>query len=130
LKTYLKYLEDGGLIRCLARSGSPLRQLSKPEKIFLNNTNQIMAICRDGRQNKGNIRETFLAGMLSITGHGLCVPGKGYFELNDGTVIEVGGRGKDFSQVWDLKNSYLAADDIERGYGQKIPLWLFGFAAP
>ena len=127
LKTYLKYLEDAGLIRCLSKSGSALRKLAKPEKIYLNNPNQIMAISRNGLENQGNIRETFFASMLSITGHELSIPEKGDFKIDDDSVIEVGGKGKDISQVWDIKRSYLAADDIERGYSQKIPLWLFGF---
>ncbi|MEA3467442.1 MAG: AAA family ATPase [Thermodesulfobacteriota bacterium] len=127
LKTYFKYLEDGGLIRCLSKSGSAMRQLAKPERIYLNNTNQIMAISRNGQENPGNIRETFFASMLSITGHQLSIPGKGDFKIDDDTVIEVGGKGKDLSQVWDINHSYLAADGIERGYSRKIPLWLFGF---
>jgi hypothetical protein len=40
----------------------------------------------------------------------------------------VGGRSKDFSQVLNkADNAYVAADDIEVGSGNKIPLWLFGF---
>ncbi len=31
------------------------------------------------------------------------------------------------SQIKDLPQSYLALDDLEVGYGNKIPLWLFGF---
>jgi len=27
----------------------------------------------------------------------------------------------------NIKKSYIAADDIETGYGNKIPLWMFGF---
>ncbi len=30
-------------------------------------------------------------------------------------------------QIKDLKNSFVAADNIEVGFGNKIPLWLFGF---
>ena len=26
-----------------------------------------------------------------------------------------------------LENAYIAADEIEVGFGNKIPLWLFGF---
>ena len=39
LKNYLKYLEDGGTIIALPKSGSGLRGMGKPEKIYLNNTN-------------------------------------------------------------------------------------------
>ena len=34
---------------------------------------------------------------------------------------------KSFKQIKDLPNSYVVADDIEVGFGNKIPLWLFGF---
>ena len=34
---------------------------------------------------------------------------------------------KDFNQIKDLPNSYLAIDDTEISFGNKIPLWLFGF---
>lgn len=34
---------------------------------------------------------------------------------------------KGFSQIADLPDSYVVADNIETGYGNKIPLWLFGF---
>ena len=27
----------------------------------------------------------------------------------------------------DIPDSFIAADDIETGFGNKIPLWLFGF---
>jgi len=37
LKTYLKYLEDAGIILTVSKSGRGLRQLEKPEKIYLNN---------------------------------------------------------------------------------------------
>ena len=36
-------------------------------------------------------------------------------------------KSKDFSQIKDMPNSFVAADDIKVGNGNKIPLWLFGF---
>jgi len=56
LKTYLKYLEDCGLILGLSRSGKGLQCLEKPEKIFLNNTNLIYALAPNS--NIGTVRET------------------------------------------------------------------------
>ncbi|MBQ5568388.1 MAG: hypothetical protein IIT41_03990, partial [Oscillospiraceae bacterium] len=41
-------------------------------------------------------------------------------------LFEVGGRGKGFDQIKDLPDSYVAADGLEVGFGNKIPLWLFG----
>ena len=42
-------------------------------------------------------------------------------------VVEIGGRNKGFSQIKDVPESFVVADDIEVGFGNKIPLWLFGF---
>jgi uncharacterized protein len=41
--------------------------------------------------------------------------------------FEIGGRNKDLSQIKGIDEAYLALDDIEIGFGNKIPLWLFGF---
>ena len=40
---------------------------------------------------------------------------------------EVGGRRKTFEQIKDEPDSFLALDEVETGYGNRIPLWLFGF---
>lgn len=124
LKTYLKYLEDSGLIMGLTRSGKGLRILEKPEKIFLNNANLIYAFSPNA--GWGTIRETFFLNVLSA-GHTIKAPLRGDFQVDDRYLFEIGGRNKDFSQIKDIKNSFLAVDDIEKGFGRKIPLWLFGF---
>jgi len=41
--------------------------------------------------------------------------------------LEVGGKSKDGKQIEGLESAYLALDNIEFGYGNAIPLWLFGF---
>ncbi len=51
----------------------------------------------------------------------------GDFILNDKFTFEIGGAKKSFEQIKDMPNSFIAADDIEVGVGNKIPLWLFGF---
>jgi hypothetical protein len=47
--------------------------------------------------------------------------------VDDTYLFEVGGKNKSFAQIKDIENSFLAIDDIETGFGNKIPLWLFGF---
>ncbi len=126
LKNYLKYLEDGGVIMALSKSKSGLRAMEKPGKIYLNNTNQIHAISGKGKENIGNIRETFFAGMLAGM-HKISVPKRGDFLVDGQYTFEIGGRNKGFEQIKDIPDSYLAVDDIETGIGKKIPLWLFGF---
>jgi predicted AAA+ superfamily ATPase len=124
LKTYLKYLEDSGLITGLSRSGKGLQGLEKPEKIFLNNHNLIYALAPEA--DRGTIRETFFLSALGGK-HTLKAPRKGDFMVDDTYLFEVGGKNKGFSQIKDIANSFLAVDNIEKGFGQKIPLWLFGF---
>lgn len=41
-------------------------------------------------------------------------------------LFEVGGKSKDFSQIKDEPNSFLALDGMELGHGNRIPLWMFG----
>jgi hypothetical protein len=45
----------------------------------------------------------------------------------DAYTIEIGGTNKKFSQIKDIEKSYVVKGDIETGYGNNIPLWLFGF---
>ena len=52
---------------------------------------------------------------------------QGDFIVDDKFTFEVGGAKKSFEQIKDVQNSYVVADDIEVGSGNKIPLWLFGF---
>ncbi|MBI3874147.1 MAG: AAA family ATPase [Arcobacter sp.] len=56
----------------------------------------------------------------------LNIPQKGDFMVNDKYTFEIGGKNKDFSQIKDIENSYVVADEMEVGFGNKIPLWLFG----
>lgn len=47
--------------------------------------------------------------------------------LIDGRYLfELGGRNKGFRQIRDIPDSFVLADDIEFGFDNKIPLWLFG----
>lgn len=57
-----------------------------------------------------------------------CICKKSIFRIGKKTVIEVGGQGKDWSQIGgeDLTGAALAVDDIELASGKKIPLWAFG----
>jgi uncharacterized protein len=126
LKSYLKYLEDGGVIISLTKKGGGLGALEKPEKIYLNNPNQIYAISSKGKENTGTIRETFFINMISIL-HKVSMPQKGDFCVDRKYIFEIGGKNKSFKQIKDINNSFLAIDDVEVGVGNKIPLWLFGF---
>ena len=126
LKTYFKYLEDAGVIMQIGKAGREFDSLQKPEKIYLDNPNQIYALTRSSPQNKGTVRETFFANQVSTT-HQVRAARKGDFKVDDTWVFEIGGKNKTSKQVKNVQDSYLALDDIELGSGRTIPLWLFGF---
>ena len=126
LKAYLKYLEDAGVILTVAKTGKGLRELEKPEKVYLNNPNLYHALAGGKEPNTGAMRETFFLNMVS-TGHTVSVPARGDFLINNAVTCEVGGKNKDSGRIRNIANSWLALDGIEIGHGNRIPLWLFGF---
>ena len=122
LKTYLKYLEDAGLIRMISKSSKGLNSIEKPEKIYLENSNLLFTT----KANIGTVRETFFANQLSFS-HQIVSSKIADFFIDGQYTFEIGGKNKSYKQIKDIKNSYIAADDIEIGFKNKIPLWLFGF---
>lgn len=120
----LNNLQRAGLLSLFSHETKSFKHLVKPDKIYLGNTNLMVALSSDA--NVGTLRETFFYHQLSEK-HILTVPAQGDF-LVDGTYLfEVGGCGKNFKQIQDIPNSYLAVDGIEYAVHNRIPLWLFGF---
>jgi len=120
---YLNYLDKAELINVLGAEGKGNQIMNKPDKIYLNNTNLAYAIAPD-KINKGTMRETFLYNQLSAK-YSVNYPKQGDFAVNNYT-IEVGGPNKKQKQIHDIKNAYIAKDEIETGFGNVVPLWLFG----
>lgn len=123
----LEHLNSSGLINDIYPSGRGMKLIRKPGKIYLNNTNLHYAIHGtlklDGEV--GGIREIFFVNQVG-SHHKVDLHDKGDFLIDDQIVIQVGGKGKDLSQIRDVDHSYLALDDISIGFGRKIPLYLFG----
>ena len=125
---YLTYLEEARLIRRLFTDLQRVTDLQKPDKIYLDNSNLLYALCLQ-RPEIGTVREAFFANQLASAGHTVEYAGykKGDFRIDGNTVIEVGGADKGFSQLEGQEHSFVAADDIESASMRKIPLWAFGF---
>ena len=125
---YLEYLDLAELTHSLRGGGKGYRLIRKPEKIFMENPNLLYAINSHlmAESEQGAVRETFfvnqLKDILKIT-----LSDRGDFTVSDKYIFEIGGKNKNFDQIQGLKNSYVAADRIEIGHGNKIPLYLFGF---
>ena len=124
LLRYIYLLSAAGLINTLIRDGKSTSGLRKPDKIYLNNTTLMHSM--NENPNPGTLRETFFLNQLSAQ-HQVTYPKKGDFLIDGKYLFEVGGKNKTNTQIKDLENGYIAADDIEYGFQNKIPLWLFGF---
>jgi predicted AAA+ superfamily ATPase len=125
LYTYLNALQSGCIIRMVSMQGRGESIIKKPEKIYLDNPNMFHSLCNGA--NVGTLRESFIASSLVNAEHSITASKKGDFIIDKYYTIEVGGKNKSFNQIKDLPNSFVVADDIEIGFGAKIPLWLFGF---
>jgi len=124
LYSYLNNLDKGGLLNIVASSKKGISKLSKPEKLYLNNTNIFYIFM--GESKVGTIRETFFVSQVKYL-HQLEVPAKSDFLVDGKYTFEVGGEGKGFKQIKDVENGYLVIDTDSTENPNKIPLWLFGF---
>ena len=79
------------------------------------------------RPDTSTLRETFFYNQLAAAGHRIVLPEKGDFLVDGSFLFEIGGKNKSGQQLVDVANSFIAADEIEAGFRNKVPLWLFGF---
>ncbi len=122
---YINYLAKAEIINIVYPAGKSISSLAKPEKIFLHHPN-FYYVFKDKIENKGSLRETFFVNQLSYK-HKIEIAQKGDFLIDEKYTFEIGGKNKDYQQIANIENSFVVADDIEIGYKNKIPLWLFGF---
>lgn len=124
LLEYFSYLEEMRIVPRLYSQTKGISRLKKPEKLYLYHPNLAYALAQN-QIDTGSIRESFFLSQLSVN-HNVCYANQGDFRVGDHT-FEVGGRSKSNKQIQEIKNAYIAADDIQIGHNNKIPLWLFGF---
>ena len=135
LYQYIYYLERGKIFNILHHRAKGDNIFSKPAKIYLANTNLNYAYCNN--IEIGTIREGFFVNQLQnyfslhknrhFLDEQILASKVGDFLVDNKYIFEIGGKNKSFKQIKDMENTYVIADDIEVGFGNKIPLWLFGF---
>ncbi len=125
LLEYINYLSDAKVFKTIHKNTFGIGLLQKPEKLFLENTNYMFAI-KNSKPEIGNLRETFFLNQIAEK-HTVSYPDKGDFYIDDALLFEIGGKNKTQKQIAGISNAYVAADNIEIGFENKIPLWLFGF---
>ncbi|MCM1168327.1 MAG: AAA family ATPase [Bacteroides sp.] len=116
-------LERAGIIRQLFMGVNGSKSLAKPQKILLDNASLMYAF---ETPQIGAARESAFASFLSVN-HRVNFTKQGDFVVDGRYLFEVGGKGKGFAQIRNIPDSFVVADDIEFGLGNKIPLWIFGF---
>jgi hypothetical protein len=129
---YLNYLEVAKLINSVKSKEKGYKILSKPEKLYMQNTNISYALT-------SNIdigaREAFFVNQIKnndasqqkFLDETIFTSKKGDFFVNNQYTFEIGGKKKGYGQIKNMPDSYIASDNIEIGFKNKIPLWLFGF---
>jgi len=125
VNNFLHHLERAYLLNLVNKSTQGVAALQKPDKVYLENTNLSFALRENPDQ--GTIRETFFLNQIRNAGHKISLAEKGDFLVDDTYTFEVGGRDKSRKQIAGIPRAYIVADDIELGFGNKLPLWLFGF---
>ncbi|WP_456449273.1 ATP-binding protein [Hydrogenimonas sp.] len=135
LYQYIYYLSRGKVFNILHHSAKGDNIFAKPAKIYLANTNLNYAYCSD--IEIGTIREGFFVNQLknyfslhaksAFLDDRILASKQGDFLIDGKYIVEIGGKNKSFEQIKEIPKSFVVADEIEVGYGNKIPLWLFGF---
>lgn len=133
LMEYLYYLELGSLLNSVNQHARGYGVMSKPDKLYMYNTNLMQAISYNA--DIGTQREAFFVNQVksasynepSLMDEHILLPTQGDFLLQNRYTVEIGGKKKSFEQVKDVDNAFVVADDIEVGFANKMPLWLFGF---
>lgn len=125
LVSALKMLEKAGLVNELYKPTTGIGVLTKPEKLYLNNSNLLYALAKDNT-NIGNVRETFVLNQLKEL-YTTQLPEQGDILIDEKIILEIGGKSKTKKQVASIKTAYIAKDQIEIGIDNTVPVWLFGF---
>ena len=130
---YLEKLKDARVLLLLQKVGRGYENLSKPDKLYLENTNLMGALSLT--PDKGTMRETFFANQI-INAYAdnrfsanelIAIPNNGDFLIKGRWTFEVGGKNKKEKQISGIPDSYILADEITIGSDKRIPLWLMGF---
>ena len=121
----IKILDRAGLVNELYKDASGIGVLTKPEKLFLNNTNLMYVLAKENI-NIGNVRETFFLNQFKELRE-INLSDESDFIVDKKYTFEIGGKNKTKKQIAKLENAFVAKDSVEIGFGNNIPVWLFGF---
>ncbi len=120
IMNYLRYLKNARLINLLFSNGDE-DQMKKPDLVYAHNTNILYAVDPENISNR-NLRTTFFYNQVGFK-YVVKSSDKADFKVAGKYHFTVGGK---YTEPVD-ETSFAAADMIEEGRGNVVPLWLFGF---
>jgi len=120
IMNYLRYLKNARLINLLFSNGEE-DQLKKPECVYAHDTN-IMYAVDPGNITNRNLRTTFFYNQVGYQ-HEVKKSDMADFKVEGKYHFSIGGK---YTEPVN-ETCFAAADMIEEGSGNVIPLWLFGF---
>jgi len=120
IMNYLRYMKNARIINMLFTNGNE-DEIKKPDLVYLHNTNLMYAIDPENVSNK-ILRQTFFYNQVGYQ-HQIKSSEKADFKVNDQFHFSIGGK----YTLPESDGYFAAADMIEVGNGNVIPLWLFGF---
>lgn len=123
--SFLYHLEDAHILSLANKPNKGISHLQKPDKIYFENTN--FAYSFQQSPEIGSMRETFFFNQLRNAGHQVNLSSTGDFLVDEIHTFEIGGKNKKQKQIANIANAYVVLDEMESGFGNRIPLWLFGF---
>lgn len=129
IQNYLEILQETGLVELIMKNKSGSNLLKKTEKIFLDNPDLYLSICKETgfEVSIGTLREIFFIKMVKNSNNRIHYSDVGDYTINS-LNFEIGGRNKSLKQIKDhLDTSFLVKDNILSGSKYEIPLYLFGF---
>lgn len=121
---YLAALHKAELIHLLYSDKKSVTKMQKPDKIYIHNSNMLYTLSDDTKI--GTVRECFVVNQLAANHNVEYGKEQGDFLIDKKWRFEVGGHDKSFTQIADIPDSYILADNLEYPIGKKLPLWLMG----
>jgi len=120
IMNYLRYMKNARIINLLFSNGNE-DEIKKPDMVYMHNTNLMYAI-DEGNITSKILRQTFFYNQVGYKNQ-IKSSDKANFLVNDIYHFNVGGK-----YTLPFEEGYFAAADmIEVGNANIIPLWLFGF---
>lgn len=120
----IKILERAGLVRGFYKDTSGTGALTNPEKLYLNNSNLINALAKE-KTDIRNVQETLFLNQFKGL-HEINRSDTSDFIVDQKYTFHIGGRNKTKKQIATLQHAYIAKGGIEIGFGNIIPVRLFG----